>query len=128
MPVQAVVQLNTQAPGGRRKTLDGMGLLRRATLIADPTLPPESAADPALVVNVPRPEAAPSALPHWQLGESNADGAEQSLSDDRHGRIESTAATSTHNRAELAAGLDDGAKVVDLEAESELWNHSFPHI
>jgi hypothetical protein len=60
MPVQAVVQLNTQAPGGRRKTLDGMGLLRRATLTTDSAMPPESAADPALVISMLSPEAAPS--------------------------------------------------------------------
>ncbi len=118
MPVQVVVQLNAQAPSGRRQTVAGMGLLRRAALNAGSTLPPESAADPAVVVNVPSPEAAPSAL--VQRGKSNADGAEQSPSDRRHGRIESTAATSAQDRAELAAGLDDRVKVVDLEAESQL--------
>ena len=54
------------------------------------------------------------------MGEGNAEGAEHSLSDNRHDGIESTAATRAQDRAELAAGLDDGAKVVDLEAESEL--------
>ena len=112
------MQLNAQAPGGRRKTLDGMRSLRRAALNPGSALPPESAADTAVVVNVSSPTAAPSAL--VQLGESNADGAEQSLSDKRGGGIESTAATRAQDRAELAAGLDDGAKVVDLEAESEL--------
>jgi hypothetical protein len=52
------------------------------------------------------------------MGEGNAEGAEHSLSDNRHDRIESTAATSAQDRAELVAGLDDGAKVVDPEAET----------
>jgi hypothetical protein len=52
MPAQVVVQLNAQAPGGRRKTAVGMGLVRRVTLVAGSD---EAASDSTLVANVPSP-------------------------------------------------------------------------
>jgi hypothetical protein len=62
MPAQVVMQLNAQAPGGRRKTLAGMGLLRRVTLTAGTdVLVSEATCDSAFVINMPSPEAAQSA-------------------------------------------------------------------
>jgi hypothetical protein len=58
MPPQVVVQLNAHAPGGRRKTLDGMSLLRRATLTSGANaLTSEVTSDSAFVISVPSPEA-----------------------------------------------------------------------
>ena len=62
MPPQVVVQLNAQAPSGRRRTLDGMGLLRRMTLTSGSDVLSEATPDSASGLDVPSGKAASTAI------------------------------------------------------------------
>ncbi len=71
MPAQVVAQLNAGAPGGRRSTIAGMGLLRRMTLTAESTADP-SESDVEAASQIAQPsrdgEAASTVQPDHLLG------------------------------------------------------------
>jgi hypothetical protein len=107
LPSQVLVQLNAQAPGGRRKSVAEMGVVRRMSLSAFADVVPASDDDEYQTM--------PEELPRDLDAANHADAMQ---SNNRHSgcRIEPKAASSAKDSAGFAAGLDNSVRVVDLEA------------